>query len=263
MSDEISTVAMKWQEELARNGYEKRLENRKDVIRLSRFSRTWKIIFKTIKLKPCASVFELGCGGGKQLIPMALGGYKCSGIDCSAEVLHRCKDLMSDVERLSGKPLDVQLIHGDFLAFSAQDSYDLVFNFGVIEHFIDDHERETAIRKMFSICKPGGYVVSVVPNGQHPLRERMRKDGLGGYRVPEIDYNSALMVDEMRKAGAREVRVIPHDLFGYLWIDHTCSAYRKTIYHCIYYIAQLFPRVQSGVTRKHAASLICIAKRAS
>src|SRR5256712_6199704 len=68
---------------------------------------------------------------------------------------------------------------------------------------------------MFSLCAPGGHVVCVVPSGTHPLRARMRAEGLGGYRVPEIDYTPALLEGEMREAGGSAVRVIPHNLFGY------------------------------------------------
>ncbi|MBI3766234.1 MAG: class I SAM-dependent methyltransferase [Ignavibacteriales bacterium] len=263
MSDEISTVAMKWREELARGGYERKLGNWKEFSSLRRLSRTWKIILKAIKLKPGSTVFEFGCGGGNQLIPLALNNYKCRGIDCSEDVLVHCKSFIADAERFARKPLGIQLVYGDFLAYSSEDKYDLVFNFGVIEHFIDDHEREIAIKKMFSLCKPGGYVVSVVPNGQHPLRTRMRREGLGGYHVPEIDYNCASISDEMMKAGAEQVLVIPHNLFGYLLIDENISVLRKIFHHLFHYIAQIIPRVRSRITCKHAASLICIGRRSS
>jgi 2-polyprenyl-3-methyl-5-hydroxy-6-metoxy-1,4-benzoquinol methylase len=230
-------------------------------LRLTRYSRTWKIILKAIKLKSGASVFEFGCGGGNQLVPLALRGYKCYGIDCSEDVLIRCRDFIVDSEHFAGKQFNIQLVCGDFLAYTSQSTYDLVFNVGVIEHFIDDHEREIAIHKMFSLCKPGGYVVSVVPNGQHPLRECMRKEGLGGYHVPEIDYNCTMIADEMIKAGAERVQVIPHNLLGYLLIYPNISTFRKVSYRCLYYVAQVFPRIRSQMICKHAASLICIARR--
>lgn len=263
MSEEISTVAMKWQEDLALRGYERRIKNRRDFSRLTRLSRTWKIILKSTKFEPGASVFEFGCGGGNQLVPLALRGYRCCGIDCSEKVLVRCKEFISDAERFAGRSLNIQLLCGDFLACSPRDSYDLVFNFGVIEHFINDQEREVAIRKMLSLCKPGGYVVSVVPNGQHPMRERMRKEGLGGYRIPEIDYDCALMSKEMAKADAEQILVIPYNLFGYLMIKPSTYFMRsaRKIYHCLWQMAPLSLLPKEFVS-KHAHGLIGIAKLA-
>ena len=55
---------------------------------------------------------------------------------------------------------------------------------------------------MFNLCKPRGYIVSVVPNGKHPWRSKMRNERLGGYNAPEIDYDCESMASEMKKAGA-------------------------------------------------------------
>src|SRR5436190_540419 len=83
-----------------------------------------------------ASVFEVGCGGGNQLLPLALRGLRCVGIDCSEEALDRCRRLVADAERFGGRSLDVGLHHGDFLHFIGRGAFDLVFNFGVVEHFL-------------------------------------------------------------------------------------------------------------------------------
>ena len=260
MSTRFSAVAKKWQEDLAHGGYEKHLKNKIDFYRIKFFSRAWKTILKVTKLKPDASVFEFGCGGGNQLVPLALNGYKCIGIDCSEDVLIRCKNLISDAEKFTKNSLNIQLIYGDFLSYSSSEKFDMVFNFGVIEHFLDDKEREKIIQKMFILCKPGGYVVSVVPNGAHPMRERMKNEGLGGYHIPEIDYDAKLMINEMTKAGVKWVEVIPNNLFGYLLLDPGLPFLQKIIYYSLYYVAQFFPRIKSKVTYKHAGTLICVAK---
>src|SRR2546425_5062009 len=90
-----------------------------------------------------------------------------------------------------------------------------LFPYTTLFRSLDDDERRRAVGRMFSLCAPGGHVVCVVPSGTHPLRARMRAEGLGGYRVPEIDYTPALLEAEMREAGSSAVRVIPHNLFGY------------------------------------------------
>lgn len=264
MNNKFSTVALKWQEQLACGGYDKRLKSWLDFYFFSKLSRTWRIIIGFIKLKPGSSVFEFGCGGGNQLVPLALNGYECYGIDCSKDVLDRCRILIGDVEKFIKNPLKIKLYEGEFLNFISDNIYDLVFNFGVIEHFINDKERNKAIQKMFNLCRPGGYVVSVVPNGTHPMRNKMREEGLGGYSVPEIDYDPKMMKDEMINAGAKEVLVIPHNLCGYLLMDTNISTLKRIIYYSIYYMVQFLPFLpwfQSDMSFKHATSLICIAKK--
>src|SRR5712691_1626167 len=99
MNKVISSIAGKWQQELAAGGYENEVCNSRDFTRLTKLSRTWRYILTAANLKPGASVFEFGCGGGNQLVPLAVRGYKCSGIDCSEEVLVRCRQFISDVEK--------------------------------------------------------------------------------------------------------------------------------------------------------------------
>ena len=256
----FSDTARRWQAELEAGGYERRITTSAEFRRLLRLSRTWRTILGATRLRPGAAVFEFGCGGGNQLVPLALRGYRCAGIDCSEEVLARCRRLMADAERFSGRRLSVRLHHGDFLEFRSDEPHDLVFNFGVIEHFLDDDERRRAVARMFSLCAPGGHVVSVVPSGTHPLRGRMRAEGLGGYRVPEIDYTPALLEAEMREAGGSAVRVIPHNLFGYRLLV-PAPAFPRLGHRLVFWGAQLLPRVSSRFTVRHASSFICVARK--
>lgn len=94
--------------------------------------------------------------------------------------------------------------------------YDLVFNVGVIEHYLKESERREFLRRKLALCKSGGYIVSVVPSGVHPYREEQKQEGWGGYNVPEVDYSPELLATEMREVGAQRVMVLPHNAFGYL-----------------------------------------------
>jgi len=256
----FSDTARRWQAELEAGGYERRITTSAEFRRLLRLSRTWRTILGATRLRPGAAVFEFGCGGGNQLIPLALHGYRCAGVDCSEDVLARFRRLMADAERFSGRRLSIRLHHGDFLDFRSDEPHELVFNFGVIEHFLDDDERRRAVARMFSLCAPGGHVVSVVPSGTHPLRARMRAEGLGGYRVPEIDYTPVLLEAEMREAGASAVRVIPHNLFGYRLLV-PATAFPRLGHRLVFWGAQLLPRVSSRFTVRHASSFICVARK--
>jgi SAM-dependent methyltransferase len=257
------SVAQRWREELAGGGYAQSANTPDSVRRLSRVSRSWRTIFTMCRLSPAASVFEFGCGGGAHLLPLALNGYRVVGIDCSGAVLDRCRALIRDVEAVLQRSLAIELVEGDFLTFAPAAQYELVFNFGVIEHFIDPGERGAAIDRMFAMCKPGGWVVSVVPSGAHPLRARVRAEGLGGYRVPEIDYTPELLEEEMLGAGACRVDVAPHNLFGYLLVDPHGAAVVKALRRALYYAGQLLPRTRGSFTSRHAYAFICAGRKAA
>jgi len=257
----ISPVGQQWRAALEGGAYERRLQNHQEFLKLRKLSRTWRHILGRIQLPPAASIFEVGCGGGNQLIPLALHGFKCVGIDCSEAVLSRFQLFLSDVERFAGRRLDLELIHGDFLSYQSESQYDCVFNVGVIEHFLEDRDRAVFLENKVRLCKPGGYIVSVVPNGQHPLRERMRREGLGGYRIPEIDYSPEVMEREMTQAGLTEVIVIPHNFFGYLLMDSQCARLKRAINWLTYACAQILPRLRVRTFYRHAGTLICIARR--
>src|SRR3989441_11208669 len=256
----FSDIARRWKAELEAGGYERRITTSAEFRRLLRLPRTWRTILKATRLRPGAAVFEFGCGGGNQLIPLALHGYRCAGIDCSEDVLARCRLLMADAERFSGRRLSIRLHHGDFLDFRSAEPPELVFNFGVIEHFLDDDERRRAVGRMFSLCAPGGHVVCVVPSGTHPLRARMRAEGLGGYRVPEIDYTPALLEAEMREAGASAVRVIPHNLFGYRLLV-PATAFPRLGHRLVFWGAPPLAPRRLGVPGRDGSSVLCVARK--
>lgn len=258
-----SSVAERWRQELAEGGYAQRATTADSVRRLSQLSRSWRTILTMCAVSPAASLFEFGCGGGAHLLPLALNGYRVVGIDCSGPVLARCRALIRDVEAVLDRPLPIELVEGDFLTFTSAAQYDLVFNFGVIEHFVDHAERRAAIERMFAVCKPGGWVVSVVPSGAHPLRARVRAEGLGGYRIPEIDYTPELLAEEMLGAGACGVDVVPHNLFGYLLVDPHGGALVKALRRALYYAGQLLPRTRRRFTSRHAYAFICAAPKAA
>lgn len=259
----LDPVAARWAEVLRKSGYELSVKSRRDVRRLSRLSRTWRIILNATGLKPPASVFELGCGGGAQLIPLALNGFVCRGIDASAEVLARFTRTVEVVSSWEGRPLPIKVVEADFLRYrmGEGEEYDLVFHFGVLEHYLDHTKRLEVLGKMVRMCRPGGYLVSVVPSGLHPERKRQRALGLGGYCVPEIDYSPSLMSAEFKVVGAEPLMVRCHNLFGYLRMKPNVGQLQRLIDNAVYYAAQLSPALEGGFATRHAGSFIGIARR--
>ena len=210
------------------------------------------------------SLFEVGCGGGKYLVMFGLKGWKCVGLDCSREVLQRAERYIEEVKNKCDGGIDIRLVRADFLEYimEGSSSFDIVFNAGVIEHFLDETERLEFLKKKFELAKPGGYVISIIPNGMHYRREKVRGDNLGGYHIPEINFSPALIEGEMDRCGGRDIKVIPHNIFGYLRFDGVVSL-PKILRVFLYYLAQLAPDFiwPRKFALRHSLTLIGIARK--
>lgn len=233
---------------------------------MRKFSRVWRRILKHISEGILSaedkSVFEFGCGGGKHLVQFLLNGWTAAGIDSSPEVLKRAENYLSQVKRACGFRKDFYLTLGDFLDYKSENRYDIVFNVGVIEHFIDDFEREGALKKMFALAGEDGYIISIVPAGIHPLRRKMKEKRLGGYGIPEIDYAPEIMENEIRRCGGKNISVLPHNIMGYRLIDDK-KGFLRAVDLLLYYIFQIIPVVflPKSFAYRHAMTLIGIAQK--
>ncbi len=246
-----------WRRVMTPESYRETVTSQTELKRVTSFSRLWRRIFR--HLPPVSldtlAIFEAGCGGGKHLAPFAYAGARISGLDCSEAAILNARQLFVDIERISGKNLSATLECGDFFVYNSKSNYDIVFHSGVIEHFLDAGERIQFLRKMTSCVVSGGTVVSIVPNGCHPLRGRMKKEGLGGYLIPEIDYTPELMHAEFEEAGLENVTILAHNLFDYLTLDKP-SVFARVAYIGLQLLSpNLFPLSFSS---RHAGTLIAL-----
>jgi len=256
-----------WQKALQEEGYEHHLRDFQDCQKLKKFSRLWRRIFKITKIDPIASqklrkVCEVGCGGGKHLIPFALNSWQSVGIDCSKEVLERAANFSKEVSRVCRQNILIELILGDFLTYrpKEKEEFDLVYQIGVLEHFLDTEERLLALKKMFKITKPGGYVISIVPSGIHPLRAKMKKENLGGYNIPEIDYSPELISQELKNCGGKEIQIFGHNIFNYIFLKGSEFKFFKKIFYLVWQAIPLSILPKKFVYR-HSDALIGITKK--
>jgi SAM-dependent methyltransferase len=261
-----NSVAKAWIESLKEKGYEAPSVTRKSCLKFMILSRSWRRILKHTGLRRFDPVraLEFGCGGGAQLVPLYTNGWISTGIDCSEEVLSRARSYVENVRNSSCRirgTIEFKCI--DFLNYKPDSNlFDLTFQFGVLEHFLDEDERMRYLRKMFDATRPGGFVVSSIPNGGHVMREEQRSKGLGGYNIPEIDYSRKLLTKEMKNCGAILVKVLPHDLFGHLKLKNACG-FKKILYKLLYFVLQcpLFYSLPRSFLDKHAYWWIVIAKK--
>lgn len=228
-----------------------------DLRRLKKFPRVWRTILRLTGLRPPARCFEVGCGGGIHLVRLALNGFRCVGLDVSPEVLERAKRFIESVQRFDQRVSSIQLLDGNFLGIELSDleaSFDLVFNFGVIEHYLSRKDRVEFLRRKFLLAKSGGVVVSVVPSGMHPYRKEQKEIGWGGYVVPEVDYTPDLLLQEMIEAGAQRAVVVPHNVMGYLPARRNTLGSKLT-----YFVGQILClALPNDIKARYAYSFIAI-----
>lgn len=98
-----------------------------------------------------STVLEAGCGTGQTLARLST---RCEtvGLDISRAALNLARSSCKNP------------IHGSIFEIPFKDNtFDLVYNSGVIEHFVDP-TNVNAIREMARVTKPSGRVIIIVPN---------------------------------------------------------------------------------------------------
>ncbi|MFC1490475.1 class I SAM-dependent methyltransferase [Candidatus Latescibacterota bacterium] len=258
-------VVARWINELKEKGYEPPVINGWSRFRIKYLSRTWRRILKECGLKRNSGMkaLEFGVGGGEQLVPLYANGWNCVGIDCSEDVIERGTQYVKSVNTLFPDCGSIEFQTMDFLDFNQKnDLFDITFQFGVLEHFLNEDERKKYLRKMFDCTRPGGFIISCVPNGRHYYRTEQRSKNLGGYNIPEIDYSADLMKREFEQCGASAIKVLPLNLFGYLNIIPAPFPVNRLL-SVIYVIFQfpLFEYLPFTFREKHAYLLAAIAQK--
>ncbi len=119
------------------------------------FSIRWNgfLTKAALGLKAGARVLEAGCGSGEGIAVLAKNGNTTVGLDISGEALARTRIFKA-----------VHTVQGDnfYLPFQ-DDTFDLVFNSGVIEHFpYPNNVRQ--LKEMARVTKRGGKLIINVPN---------------------------------------------------------------------------------------------------
>lgn len=101
------------------------------------------------RISHVTNALEIGCGNGRWLRLLSNNGIDVYGIDI-------VKRLVLELNRESFKVLVADARRLPF----RNDSFDLTFSFGVVEHF---EGTETAIYEHIRVTKPGGRIVITVP----------------------------------------------------------------------------------------------------
>ena len=232
MNEKTYNASEEWKQVLSVQPYEHHCYSIDDFKKIKSLGRIWRKIFQAIKPEPSFRFFELGYGGGIHLASLAVNGFDVSGIDVSDVVASSAENYLQEVNQFQSIKAKIEV--ANIFEYHSSDSYEVCFHFGVVEHFLELTEREQVWNKLYDLTKPGGWIVSVVPCGQHFMRKMVREKGLCGYIVPEIDYSCASHRQEFENIGLTSISTIPWNYFPFL-SAHPSKLISKIIYSALVY----------------------------
>lgn len=147
-------------------------------------------------------IIELGCAPGRILKELYLTRptHNYFGIDYSRDGLEITKQFLEE------NGIKAELIHADIQTYIPDKTYDLVFSFGLIEHFSDPIDILNAHKKFVST---DGWVIASVPN----LSNYFVNNALKRFRPVDLEtHNLDIMSrDALKKnfinSGFRDIQV--------------------------------------------------------
>jgi SAM-dependent methyltransferase len=151
-------------------------------------------------------VLEGGCASGKFSLCFALLGCDVTALDYSPEMLENVASLQQTVERQVG-PLKLALHQGDLEHLDLKaDHFDLVFNEGVVEHWLNDDERRAVLRNLACVTRPHGTVAVIVPNGHHPWMTRWMETNPAFLSAPPmVRYSPQMLRNDLMSVGLQDL----------------------------------------------------------
>lgn len=141
------------------------------------------------RLPRAARVLDLGCGDGRNAIPLARAGHRVTAVDRSRSALAA---LRRAAAREGGRPRDdgeeplgVELVEADLSALCPLEDYDLVIAHGVL-HLLAPLDRDALIQRMKRHTRPGGWNVIAVFTDRIPPPPDLAPLCLGPFREREL-----------------------------------------------------------------------------
>ncbi len=120
------------------------------------FSRMNEAVIEMVDARPGDRILDVGCGRGIEVLKMSEAGALVVGIDPSAFMLDRARELA----RNNGHNTSLIRAIGESIPIVPH-SVDKILCKGALDHFADP---EKAIQQMTRVVKPGGSVIIAIAN---------------------------------------------------------------------------------------------------
>jgi SAM-dependent methyltransferase len=119
-------------------------------------------------------VLDLGCGHGQlSLASHGLGARSVTGVDLASGCIERNSRLYPEV----------QWIASPLLSMQTEETYDLVFSIEVLQYLAFPE----ALVRFWSLVRPGGRLIIIVPNRDCPIVERAMIRFGGRFLPPSVE----------------------------------------------------------------------------
>jgi SAM-dependent methyltransferase len=202
----IKSVAQAWADHFKSAAGTYRLPEGLPFLRKFIRSPFIQLIVQYAHPSPGSQILEAGCASGKFSLCFAMLGHRVTALDFSPRMLENVVELQRNVEREVG-PLVITPRQGDLENLDLESSqFDLVFNEGVVEHWLEDHHRRNVLAAMARVTKPGGNVAIIVPNGYHPRMPYWIKNSPAFLSAPPmVLYHPALLQADLISIGLTDI----------------------------------------------------------
>ena len=154
------------------------------------FGRRDVAFWRRLARREAAPLLELGCGTGRLLLPLALGGRPVVGIDRSTAMLARART------RLEKRPARARpdLVRGDITALPFRDAaFGLVIApYGMLQSLLNAADLQRTLREIARVLRRGGLVgIDLVPDlpawNEYRRRVQLRGRAPDGGRITLIE----------------------------------------------------------------------------
>ena len=160
-------------------------------------------------------LLDVGCGYGRLTVPLAVEGYRVSGVDIADNFLRAAKRYAKEESAI------VSFRKGDMRDLPyAESSFDGIFCFwSAFNELLTRKDQLSAIRSMRRTLKPGGLAVIDLPDMRYPppvfdirKRTRLALDMSSGH----VSYlhDAATLKALMRDAGVERYKVSLRNFWG-------------------------------------------------
>jgi SAM-dependent methyltransferase len=125
-------------------------------------------------------ILDLGCGSGRNAVPLENAGYEVHGIDSAPESIGICRAFVQRPERFREASVAS-------LPYPA-DNFDAALDVGCLHMIPDSTSRETALAEIARVLKPGGLVSgrALTPRSPDWLSAQPFRSDAAGFTAGEI-----------------------------------------------------------------------------
>ncbi|HXG00774.1 MAG TPA: class I SAM-dependent methyltransferase [Bacteroidota bacterium] len=228
-----------------------------------RFRDFPRMIARTCTLSNGARVLEAGCGSGRDSLFFSTLGLRCIAADADTAPLAHLKEARGGLLAHRATPIHLDILAADVFRLPfADNSFDLVFNSGVIEHF-ERTTRTALLREMCRVTRPGGFVVVVFPNTKHFLRSwwnrlTARYSDFDEYDIPELPIDDTIAMEVTSQQ--LEITLVDY-LDSYDTISHYPSWLPLRLLS--YAATLLLPRPPAGIRKRLGTRIAVVARKPS